>query len=174
MIMSSEPENFESLRRLLAIKRHEQPPPGYFHDFSRQVIVRIQAGEGQASESFLARILRPVSWAQSVWSDFEGKPILAGAFGVGVCSLLVVGLVSSPRMDADANGLTATPVAAPISPANVPSQIGGSTLFDRSGVDRVATGLVYSTESPSSSIFDEIRLPHLQPSVRPVNYSPGH
>jgi len=53
MSMSSEPENFEALRRLLVIKRHEQPPPGYFNDFSRQVISRIRADEAAAGESDL-------------------------------------------------------------------------------------------------------------------------
>src|SRR5215475_4593751 len=126
--MSSEPENFEGLRRLLAIKRHEQPPPGYFNDFSRQVIFRIRAGEAAAAESLIARLLQPL---QSLWTSFEAKPIVAGAFGVGVCSLLVIGLISSKRIDVDPNGLVSTPETAPINLANVPSQNFGSSLFDR-------------------------------------------
>jgi hypothetical protein len=161
--MSSEPENFEALRRLLVIKRHEQPPPGYFNDFSRQVICRIRADEAAAGESFLARLLRP---AQSLWTSFEAKPIVAGAFGVGVCSLLVIGLITSERTNADSNGLVATSETAPINLANVRSQNLSSTLFDRQVSDHSNTGSVNRVEG-RASIFDEIQRPHVQP----VNFS---
>jgi hypothetical protein len=163
MSMSSEPENFEGLRRLLVIKRHEQPPPGYFNDFSRQVISRIRAGDEAAGESLIARLLRPV---QSLWTSFEATPIVAGAFGVGVCSLLVIGLISSERIDADPNGLVTTPETAPINLANVPRQNTGSSPFERPVSDHSNTGLVYRAEG-RSSIFDEIQRPHVQS----VNFS---
>jgi len=47
--MNENENNFESLRRLLAHKRHETPPPGYFNSFSGQIIACIRAGEARAA-----------------------------------------------------------------------------------------------------------------------------
>src|SRR5262245_34278820 len=95
--MSPETENFESLRRLLALKRHEQPPPGYFNNFSRQVIVRIQAGERGDDAIGFGRWLLEGVWLQRFWNAFETKPALAGAFGVMVCGLLLSGVIYSDQ-----------------------------------------------------------------------------
>jgi hypothetical protein len=93
--MSPIPDDFEQLRRVLALKRHEQPPPGYFHGFSRQVIVRIQAGElGDQSEASFWTISGG-SLLQRIWETLDARPVLAGAFGVAVCGFFVVGALLS-------------------------------------------------------------------------------
>src|SRR5579859_7252253 len=76
MSMSSEQENFEELRRLLALKRHEQPPPGYFEGFSHQVIARIEAGEISAGQTAMQRLLARLPWFRGVWEGFEAKPLI--------------------------------------------------------------------------------------------------
>src|SRR5262245_49148622 len=86
--MNSDPENFEPLRRLLALKRHEQPPPGYFRDLSGRVLARIEAGDSGQSEG---------SWLQRFWAALEGKPIVAGAFGVAICAMLITGIMNSDQ-----------------------------------------------------------------------------
>ena len=95
--MNPENENFEQLRRLLALKRHEQPPPGYFHNFSGQVIARIKAGE-RGDKSFDS------SWLQRFWSVLEAKPAFAGAFGAAVCAVLISGIFNSE----DESGMMST------------------------------------------------------------------
>ncbi len=60
--MSENQPNFESLRRLLALKRHETPPPGYFNNFSRQVMARIRAGEAEAPASLSERLFAGMPW----------------------------------------------------------------------------------------------------------------
>jgi hypothetical protein len=107
--MSQDTENFEQLRRLLALKRHEQPPPGYFNDFSRQVIVRIKAGERGQEGNFLERLTWEAPWLQRLWSAFEARPILAGACGVAVCGLMITGVLYSDR--ADVSPVALVPVA---------------------------------------------------------------
>ena len=49
------PDEFDALRRLLALKRHEKPPPGFFEDFSARVMSRTDAEEQLRSQSFLDR-----------------------------------------------------------------------------------------------------------------------
>lgn len=76
-------ENFDQLRKLLALKRYEQPPPGYFQSFSSKVLARIEAAE--AAGSF--------SWWGRLGLDF--KPALMCALGVVVCALLSLGVITS-------------------------------------------------------------------------------
>ena len=84
--MNPDSEQFEQLRKLLTLKRHEQPPPGYFNRFSDQVIARIKTGE-QSEQG--------VAWLRKLWSVFETKPMLTSAFGAGVCALVLSGIVFS-------------------------------------------------------------------------------
>jgi hypothetical protein len=100
MSMSQDTENLEQLRRLLKLKRYEQPPPRYFNDFSSQIIARIKLGErGEDNTTLLERILWETSWLQRIWAAFEAKPVVAGAFGLVMCALLVGGVIYSERSD---------------------------------------------------------------------------
>src|SRR5512133_2610148 len=111
MSMNPESDQFEQLRRLIALKRHEQPPPGYFRTFSHTVIARIEAGEGRMLEG-------QMSWLRRFWIALETKPVYAGAFGVAICSLLVSGVVYSSRVEEIDPGATAV-IQAPTANARV-------------------------------------------------------
>lgn len=162
MSMNPDQENFEELRRLLALKRHEQPPPGYFHDFSREVITRIKAGEAAGNAPFLDRLVETAPWLRRLWEGFEPKAIVAGVFGVGVCSLLVVGLISSERIDSNPGAFMPNTELPQNILASVPSQTVGSSRFERVAADHGVASLIATNQS-QSSIFDEIRKPYVQP-----------
>lgn len=74
--MSENENNFESLRRLLALKNYEIPPPGYFDNFSREVTARIRAEDGSRT----ANVSSQLSWLSRLLSAFEAKPAFAGGF----------------------------------------------------------------------------------------------
>ncbi len=94
--MNPDSEQFKQLQKLLTLKRHEQPPPGYFHNFSGQVIARIKAGEQGESGP---------AWLRKLWALFETKPMLTGAFGAAVCALVISGIVFSDDADSTASSL---------------------------------------------------------------------
>ena len=79
--MNENENNFETLRRLLKLKRHEIPPPGYFNNFSGQVIARIRAGEAGGARIFAERLDAEAPWLASLLRIFETKPGIIG----GVC-----------------------------------------------------------------------------------------
>ena len=57
--MRSPPDNFDSLRKVLRVKRHEQPPPRYFNEFASHVMARIEN-----------------RWRRLV--DTDGRPVVGG------------------------------------------------------------------------------------------------
>lgn len=121
-------ENFEQLRRVLALKRYEQPPPGYFDRLSREVIARIKAGEqGERTGA--------MDWLSRFWAAFETKPLLAGAFGTAVCALLVSGISYSEKMETPAvatlptaGELAFAANSSPPAPLNQPMEHSGITI----------------------------------------------
>ena len=150
--MNPDSENFDSLRQLLALKRHEVPPPGYFDRLSRDVMARIKAGEkgGQVGAEF--------SWFQRVLSMFDVKPVFAGAFGTAVCAFLISGVISSDQTpvlgDATSHAGSSPLVSAPVSEPN-------------SSVEQLMASTTNS--GGSGSLFDQFSL-----QTRPVSYLPNN
>lgn len=88
--MKRDQEHFDELKKLLALKRREQPPPGYFNRFSSRVRARVVAGD-TANESR--------TWWNRWFGPGELKPGLVGLYSVAIGGLLLVGLKTSLKMD---------------------------------------------------------------------------
>jgi hypothetical protein len=85
--MMPESDDFAQLQRLLALKRHEVPPPGYFENFSRQVIARIEAQSAAQARSWWTRWL----------AELDLRPAVACAYSLAVGGVLLVGLSLTPQ-----------------------------------------------------------------------------
>jgi len=94
----NENDNFEALRRLLSLKRHEVPPPGYFNRFSGDVIARIRAGE-QSSTSAAETVFARFPWLLRFLQAFEAKPAFASSFASALCLVLLFGIVYAEQSD---------------------------------------------------------------------------
>ncbi len=95
MNMHPEQDEFQQLRRLLALKRHEQPPPGYFDNFSREVILRLRERPVHSKFSLFEVLAGHSPWLERFLAGIQSRPILAGGFGFTACGLLVAGLLFS-------------------------------------------------------------------------------
>lgn len=156
MSMNHDSENFEQLRRLVAVKRHEQPPPGYFNSFSRQVCARIQAGERAGASSFFGRFFD----FQSFWASFEAKPVLAAAVGIAVCGFLLTGIVySTEHLETDGQAFIAPPVV----DANLGlagGHVSHSTVFEAPALSSFQLNNNLATVASPSSLLP----------VQPINF----
>ena len=123
--MNPEPENFDQLQKLLALKRHESPPPGYFNGFSRKVTARIQSNQKRRWQGPAALFLGDTTWLTEVWDEIRANPLLAGGLSTAVCTVLILGFIASgkneppsgsPRLAGDQ-----TPLRGVSAPAPTPS-----------------------------------------------------
>ncbi len=95
--MNEKEHHFDALQRLLTIKRHEIPPPGYFNNFSNQVIAQIKAGE---STTLKSAATETTTWFSKFLQLFEFKPAFAGAFASALCLLLFFGIFYADQPEA--------------------------------------------------------------------------
>lgn len=79
--MNQNDENFDQLRKLLALKRHETPPPGYFNRLPGRILAKIEESE------FAARS----TWWDWLVERFDARPVLACAYGFTISGLLLMG-----------------------------------------------------------------------------------
>ena len=167
--MNENENNFESLRRLLALKRHEVPPPGYFENFSSQVTARIRAGEDRATEEQQGIEL---PWFFRLLSAFEAKPAFAGAFASALCLLLVFGIFVAERPDSvtqpllaqsqpDSSGVV-SPIP-PVSPSGFSTEPAGQSGFFSS------TNPVPNTQLASSQLGGMF-FGQPSPTIQPVSF----
>src|SRR5579859_1334422 len=91
--MSASNQEFTKLRKLLKLKWHEQPPPGYFRRFSDKVISRIEAGEIGAED------LSVSPWITRFLGLLDANPLLAGSLGMLFCGSLIGGIIFSQQGD---------------------------------------------------------------------------
>jgi len=119
--MNPETPNFDQLRKLLALKRYEVPPPRYFNDFSSSVIARLSEPQREG-----------LSWWQRLGFDFDLRPALMCGVGIVVCGMLSFGLIGAMQVvdsQAGPGDVSVSPMgSAPIAFTANMADVGGSLI----------------------------------------------
>jgi len=167
--MNENENNFESLRRLLVLKRYEIPPPGYFNYFSSQVLQRIRAGDSGTSANWLEEYFAQAPWLGKLVQVFNVKPVFASTFAGALCLLLFLGIIYADRPDLAAQPvLQAATTTALLTTASLTAAPSLSQSADQMGIVS-STNPVLSLQ-PVASLFGQ------QSSLaQPVSFSlPGN
>ncbi len=92
-MMNSSPDDFKDLRRLLALKRHEQPPPGYFGYLPDKVMMRIERDD----------LSEHSTWWEWLVRKLDAQPVLAGAYAFAISGLMLLGFKLSQDLQHESN-----------------------------------------------------------------------
>lgn len=101
--MKTSSDHNPCLASLLALKRHEVPPPSYFDDLPGRVLDRLRLDPNAAPATFWER------WLQGPW--FE--PVFAVAYTLAVCGLLLFGIGYARTFDRLGEASLASAASAP-------------------------------------------------------------
>jgi len=154
--MKPEHSSQDELQRVLALKRHEQPPRKFFKGFAEKVMDRLQNPEPPPEPTLMQRL----------GLDLDTKPVLICLSGLAVCGLLAYGLISSRNMKAP--------------PPDATNPLGSRPVHRSPGVD--APGLMptppVNQEESSGSSEPIIVAPEpgqrIPPRPRPASVAPGN
>jgi len=101
--MKPEHADEKELQRILALKRHEQPPRPFFKGLSSAVIDRIQNPGPPPPPTFL----------QKLGLNIDTKPLLVCLSAAAVCALLAVALIQARHVKAPPPKAASTDPASP-------------------------------------------------------------
>ena len=96
--MSENENDFKSLRRLMSLKRHETPPPGYFNNFSGLVLQLIRSDQARASAGLSGELFSHAPWLLK-FVQLLNKPVYAGGIAGALCMVLFFGIIYAERPD---------------------------------------------------------------------------
>ncbi len=117
------PDEFESVKKLLALKRHEEPPPGYFDRLPGEVRARI--AHAQAN---------PEPWWRRWREALDFSPVRATGYAATACALVLGGLwlVNESGPQAGQQLVSTPPVLATTNQADLvnPSNTSPTGLFN--------------------------------------------
>jgi hypothetical protein len=143
--MENSPEDFEKLRKLLKIKRHEQPPPGYFSNFSGLVINRIEH-QGGSDGAWIE-----VPWLRKLFRMFETSPVIGGLFGSALCALVILGIMLANQVDKVPAGAYRPPGLANNTAQANPSSLSPAFASTPDAPAR-STDVMFGSDSNTSSV----------------------
>jgi hypothetical protein len=157
--MSANHDKPDELQRMLALKRHETPPPRFFKGFSNKVIDHLDTPEPIGDQAWWQRL------------GLDSKPVLVCASGVVVCGLLVLGIIVSLRVERPKpaplaqgeEGLFTTPSGSALIPP-VPQPLASTATEE---LPRVGDAVIISEKSSFS-------LPKVQPTPATLNTKPAN
>jgi hypothetical protein len=165
--MSGESNNFEALRKLLTVKRHEVPPPGYFDQLAGEVRARLRAGDHHR-EDLWKDLGDEASWLQRLWNTLADRPALAGVCGMMACGLvLAAGIYYSQVNEAEIKAPSVAQVSQP--GANLPAQTAETYALGQTppATTVSSTNPVMSSPAPAG-LFEQV-----PGQIREVNFSPN-
>ncbi len=168
--MKESGQNFEALKKLLKLKRHELPPPGFFNHFSDEIVSRIRAGEARSSGAMIDRLNDSAPWVVNFLRFFEAKPGVVGAFATSLCLLLVFGVVLAEHSDSAPQSLLTATAANP-TVATASSSVAGQFA---SAASLSEGGIAISTNAslqPVASLFGQ---PNTASLFQPAAFAPAH
>ena len=151
MSVNPDPRTFEGLRRLLVLKRYEQPPADYFDRFPGEVIARIREYESEAS---LGIFESGASWLRRLWDALESRAVLPAAFGAAVCSVLVLGLIHSSGVHAPVVAMRERLDSTLYAPGNPHI---GMPVAERTAFESSTAGVL--PDQPAAGLFRDIHRP---------------
>ena len=164
--MSENEDNFETLRQLLAHKRQELPPPGYFAGFSGRVVMQLRKAEALSSMTAERELFWQAPWLLRLLQTLELKPAFAGAFASALTLLLVLGIVYAERPDSQPDLVleSSTPSAGTFASAQ------SSAFAPALSTDFAASNSAVASLQPVASLFGS-----QSGLVQPVSFLPaGH
>jgi hypothetical protein len=161
--MNESNDNFGELKRLLKLKQHEVPPPGYFNNFSGGVISRIRNGEASRSQTTALDRFDSKSWLVNWLQVFQARPGLIGGFATALCLLLVAGVVLVDNQDgASVTAGTSSFADAPAVPADASAAMASSvSLLPPTEGIAMSTNPVTSLQ-PVATLFNSQQNPLFQ------------